>query len=98
MWLEAHGCSRLRTGVCMVADLSAVDVSSRTIPGLTVEQVVDAPSLAAWMDVWMHFDDGPREPRERLYSSLGLEGNRHLRHYLARWNGKPVAISQLFIG
>jgi GNAT superfamily N-acetyltransferase len=50
------------------------------------------------MAVWLHFDDGPREPRERLYASLGLAGDRPLRHYLAWLNCRPVGVSQLFLG
>jgi len=46
----------------------------------------------------MHFTDEVREPRERLYASLGLEYDKPLCHYLARLNGQPVAISSLFVG
>ena len=95
--LQAHGCSRLRAGVCMAMDLSKIKEPVSNVPGLVIQRVSDSAGLAAWMDVWMHFDDGPRQPRERLYLSLGL-GNRPLRHYLARLHRQPVAVSQLFLG
>lgn len=96
--LEAHGCRRLHPGVCMGADLLTLNETMRDVPGLVVERVVDEVDLAAWMDVWMYFDDGEREPRERLYASLGLGGDQPLRHYLARLGGQPVGVSQLFLG
>ena len=49
------------------------------------------------MDVWMHFTDEQRAPRERLYNSLGLGADKALHHYAARLNGQPVAISSLFV-
>src|SRR5262245_52822545 len=53
--------------------------------------------MVPWMDVWMHFTDVVTQPREQLYASLGLESDTPLRHYLARLNGQPVAISSLFV-
>jgi hypothetical protein len=96
--LEAYGCMRLEPGVCMAADLFALNETTKDIPGLTIERVVDNAGLSAWMDIWMQVDDGVRETRERLYESLGLSGEQQLRHYLARLDGWPVAISQLFLG
>ena len=96
--LEAQGCQRLRPGVCMGADLSTLQENLWNLPGLTIERVTREAELAEWMNVWMHFDDGVREPRERLYASLGLGGNQPLRHYLARLDGRPAGVSQLFLG
>ena len=96
--LEVYGCRRLRPGVCMGADLSTLNEKMRNMPGLAITRVTDEIDLAAWMDVWMHFDDGEREPRERLYASLGLSGDQPLRHYLARLDEQPVGVSQLFLG
>lgn len=96
--LIAHGCERLNSGVCMAVDLSALNEDARPAPGLTIERVTNEVSLAEWFGVWMNFDDGVREPRERLYVSLGLSGNCPLRHYLARLDGRPVGVAQLFLG
>lgn len=96
--LESFGCKRLKAGVCMVADLLAINDTGRAIPGLTIERVVDERSIAAWMDVWMQLDDEERAPREQLYASLGFAHDQPLHHYLARLHGQPVAVSQLFLG
>jgi GNAT superfamily N-acetyltransferase len=82
----------------MAADLSELNQTTKDIPGLTVDRVVDTAGLSAWMDIWMRLDDGERESREQLYASLGLDGERQLRHYLAKLDGQPVATSQLFLG
>jgi ribosomal protein S18 acetylase RimI-like enzyme len=95
--LAAVGCRRLAPGVCMTAALRELPVPAAA-PGLTVERVADASALAAWMDVWGTLDDGPRAPRERLYASLGLGAERPLQLYLARLDGEPAAVSQLFLG
>jgi len=95
--LEAHGCRRLDPGVCMGADLSTLNEKMGDVLGPVIKRVVNPVDLAAWMDVWMHFDDGEREPRERLYASFGLRGDQPLRHYLARMDGQPVGVSQLFL-
>lgn len=96
--LESLGCRRLKAGVCMAADLGAINTSVPPITGLTIERVVDEVGLSAWMDVWMQLDDGERTPRERLYASLGFDINQPFHHYLARLHGQPVAVSQLFLG
>jgi hypothetical protein len=96
--LEAHGCRRLLPGVCMGAELFNLNEDvTRDVPGLAIQRVVDEVDLAAWVDIWMHFDDGEREPRSRLYASLGLNGDQPLQHYLARLDGQPVGVSQLFL-
>jgi GNAT superfamily N-acetyltransferase len=82
----------------MAADLFALNETTKDIPGLTIERVVDSAGLSAWMDTWIQLDDEAHEPRERLYASLGLDGEQKLRHYLARLDGRPVATSQLFLG
>jgi ribosomal protein S18 acetylase RimI-like enzyme len=96
--LLARGCTRLSQGVCMGAYLRDIRQSADEVPDLVIKRITDRAGLAVWMDVWMHFDDGRREPRERLYVSLGVTGNEPLRHYLAWWRGEPVAVSQLFLG
>lgn len=96
--LEALGCRQLNPGVCMGMDLPYWKTLGNKVRGLVIEGVESEIDLSAWMDVWMHFDDGKREPRERLYASLALSGSRHLKHYLARLDGKPAGISQLFLG
>ncbi len=96
--LEQEGCRRLDAGVCMVVLLADLRVERPSLHGLTVERVRTRDDLAAWIDVWIAEDDERREPRERLYHDLGLDGDQPLRHYLARIEGEPVGVSQLFLG
>lgn len=96
--LERHGCKRFTEGVCMGADLLALNTAWPVAPNLVIERVKDDVTLADWMDVWMTLDDGIREPRERLYASLGFADDAPLRHYLARLEGRVVAVSQVFLG
>ena len=96
--LEALGCQQLKPGTCMAADLTMLSSSHSPLPGLTIERVTTQDALAAWMDVWMHDDPEDRTPREQLYADLGLSGAEPLRHYLARLDGTPVGVAQLFLG
>jgi len=69
-------------------------------PDLTVERVVDEEGVAQWIDLHPHYleHDQRDEPRERLYISLGLDGDHPLRHYIARLGGEPVGALSLFLG
>jgi GNAT superfamily N-acetyltransferase len=96
--LEAHGCKLMDGGVCMGADLNDLPETPGDMPGLVIERVQDEAGLADWLDVWMTLDDGIREPRQRLYASLGFAQTAALRHYLARLNARPVATAQIFLG
>jgi GNAT superfamily N-acetyltransferase len=70
----------------------------RDLPQLSVERVTTPEDLSTWMDVWSNVSGEPRAPREALYTSLGLKRLEPLRHYLARLDGRPVGVSQLFLG
>lgn len=96
--LDRLGCTRLAPGVCMAAELARVALVAPSVAGLSVTPVADAADLAAWIDVWVAGDDEPRQPRERLYAALGLDAQQPLRHYLARLDGQPVGVAQVFLG
>ena len=97
--LLAHGWIPLRQGVGMAIDLSAIAEPFPPPPGLTIERAIDARGVAQWTDLHPYLEDGQRdEPRERLYVSLGLDGDQPLRHYIARLNGEPVGALSLFLG
>jgi predicted GNAT family acetyltransferase len=97
--LEAHGWERLREGVGMAMDLAAIAELFPLPPGLTVERAVDEAGLELWGTFHHYLGNGGRdEPRERLYSSLGLAGERPLRHYVARLDGEPAGALSLFLG
>jgi ribosomal protein S18 acetylase RimI-like enzyme len=96
--LDHLGCRPLSSGVCMVAALDSLPQTIQLAEGLRVQRVTTERDLDTWLDVWMHNDDEPRQPREQLYRSLGLSATQPLRHYLARLDGEPVGVSQLFLG
>ena len=97
--LFAHGWERLRQGVGMALDLSAIASPFLPLPDLTVERVVDEEGVALWGAFHRYLEHDQRdEPRERLYISLGLAGDQPLRHYIARLGGEPVGGLSLFLG
>ena len=97
--LFAHGWERLREGVGMAIDLSAIASQFPPPPDLTVERVVDEEGVALWGTFHRYLENDQRdEPRERLYISLGLDGDQPLRHYLARLGGEPAGALSLFLG
>ena len=99
-FLLAHGWVRLREGVGMAIDLSAIAEPFPPPSDLTIARVVDEAGVARWIDSHPHYLENDRrdEPRERLYISLGLDGDQPLRHYLARLGGEPVGALSLFLG
>ena len=97
--LLAHGWVRLRQGVGMAIDLSAVTSPFPSPPNLSIERVVDEEGVALWGTFHRYLEDDQRdEPREQLYISLGLDGDQPLRHYVARLDGEPVGGLSLFLG
>jgi ribosomal protein S18 acetylase RimI-like enzyme len=92
------GCLRLQPGVCMAAPLNALSDTLPALPGLTVERVTSRAGLSDWIGVWNHDGDEQTALRELLYADLVLDGAQPLRHYLARLDGEPVGVSQLFLG
>lgn len=96
--LDQLGCLRLQSGVCMAAPLHTLADERPALPGLTIERVTTRADLSDWIDVWIQSDDELRAPREQLYACLGLDHAQPLQHYLARLDGRPVGVSQLFLG
>ena len=84
----------------MAIDLRAIAEPFPPPPNLTIERVVDEAGIAQWIDLHPHYleNDQRDEPRERLYISLGLNGDQPLRHYLARLSGEQVGALSLFLG
>lgn len=97
--LLAHGWVRLREGVGMAIDLSAIASPFPPPPDLTIERVVDEEGVRLWGTFHRYLEHDQRdEPREQLYLSLGLDGDQPLRHYLARLGREPVGALSLFLG
>jgi GNAT superfamily N-acetyltransferase len=96
--LAALGCQPVTPAIGTAARIVDATRGMRDLPQLTVDRVTTPEDLATWMDVWAGISGEPREPRETLYASLGLKRVEPLRHYLARLDGRPVGVSQLFLG
>jgi GNAT superfamily N-acetyltransferase len=96
--LQALGCRPAPARPRMAAPIVSVTRGLRTLPDLRIERVTTAEELALWMNVWTEIRNEPRAPREELYLNLGLSRFEPLRHYLARLGGRPVGVSQLFLG
>jgi GNAT superfamily N-acetyltransferase len=82
----------------MAASVLSATRNMRNLPHLSVERVTTADDLSVWIDIWSERSTEPPGPREALYASLGLNRSEPLRHYLARLDGRPVGVSQLFLG
>jgi GNAT superfamily N-acetyltransferase len=96
--LAALGCHRLPSAIAVGASIVEVTKRLRVLPQLEVERVTTSEDLSTWMDVWTACTGQSRTPREGLYTSLGLKRLEPLRHYLARLDGRPIGVSQLFLG
>lgn len=95
--LEAQGFNREGEEPGMALDLLHMNEATRHPAQLTIEPVLDLPTLEEWISVWM--EDVP-EPvaqhcREVVYT-LGVDPGCPWRYYLARLDGKPVATIKLF--
>jgi len=96
--LQALGCQPLAAATRMAAPIVSVTRGLRTLPDLRIERATSTDELALWMDLWTEMRQEPRAPREELYRALGLNRFEPLRHYLVRLGGRPVGVSQLFLG
>jgi GNAT superfamily N-acetyltransferase len=96
--LERLGCRPVEPAIGTAARIVDVTRNMRTLPQLTIERVTTTEELETWMDVFTAVSGEPRSPRDTLYVSLGLKRLEPLRHYLARLDGRPVGVSQLFLG
>ncbi|MEO8483912.1 MAG: GNAT family N-acetyltransferase [Acidobacteriota bacterium] len=96
--LHALGCPIVPPQIVMAAPLERLAREMSRFPGLTVDRVLSPEDLAEWMDVRAQITTEPRAMREDLYLSLGLGGRQPLHHYLARVDGQPAGVAQLYLG
>jgi GNAT superfamily N-acetyltransferase len=83
----------------MALDLSFLDETVVTTPGLTVEPVADMETLKQWGEAVLRSFEIPAallDPWFQTYSPLGVEPP--LRYYLARLDGHPVGGSLMLLG
>jgi GNAT superfamily N-acetyltransferase len=95
--LQALGCPPIAPYVAMAASLERLAREMSRFPGLTVDRVVSSEDLEDWMQARDQVAPGPPSVRADLYASLGLEGRQPLHHYLARVDGEPAGVAQLFL-
>jgi GNAT superfamily N-acetyltransferase len=96
--LQALGCTPVPDSVCMSAPLPGLAREMSRFPGLTVDRVLTPSELGGWLDVWTETSGEPREPRGLLYESLGFGARQPLHHYIARIDGQPAGVAELFLG
>lgn len=96
--LHALGCSPVGGSVVMAAELDQLAREMSRFPGLTVERATTDSELRQWLDVRRQIEPELGRQREELYLALGLGGRHPLHHYLARVDGQPAGIAQLFLG
>jgi GNAT superfamily N-acetyltransferase len=97
--LPAHGLVLDDDEPGMAVELDRVQAPATAPPGLTIETVRDERGLRDWVDVWLF--PLPVEVRHELFDPLaarGLGDEFPWRFYVGRLDGRPVAISQLFVG
>ena len=99
--LMAHGFVDEMDMPEMAIDLSALNTSLPTPPGLVIEQVNDIETLRQWGHA---FSTGSGMPKFmcdaflEFFSTLGFDAHSPLRNYIGSLNGEPVATSTLFLG
>ncbi len=96
--LEALGCEPVPPGVRMGAALADLAREMSRFPGLTVDRVESAEDLRAWFDIWSSITAEPPGPRIQFYSHLDVSGRQPLQFYLAKIDGEPAGIAELFMG
>ncbi len=96
--LEALGCTAVPDGVCMGARLTTLSREMSRFPGLTVDRVTTPRELGEWLDIWTTTSGEPRGPRELIYEGLDSGARQPLHHYLARIDGRPAGVAEMFLG
>lgn len=96
--LAALGCAAVPDGVCMGAGLAALAREMSRFPGLTIDRVTTRRELDEWLGIWAGMATEPRGPREALYHTLDGGLRQPLHHYVARIDGRPAGIAEMFLG
>src|SRR5690606_37240641 len=50
------------------------------------------------LDIWTTTSGEPRGPRELIYEGLDSGARQPLHHYLARIDGRPAGVAEMFLG
>jgi GNAT superfamily N-acetyltransferase len=99
--LAAAGLTPLGDGPGVAADLDALDERQPGPPGLSIVPVADEHTLWDWVEVAGAGYGEPasiRHARYDVHVDLGLSADLALQRYVAYLDGRPVAMSALFLG
>jgi GNAT superfamily N-acetyltransferase len=96
--LEALGCRPIGAEPCMGAALGSLSREIARFPGLTVDRATTERELDEWLNVRQSIAPERDGFRRDIYVGLGLEGRHPLHHYLARVDGQPAGVAQLYLG
>ena len=97
--LERHGFKNEGSTPGMIADLRALTEANTLPPELKIERISDDDSARIWCDVLCEGFDLPPfigDAHFALATRVGLEPDAGFHHYLAFWEGEPVATAMLF--
>ena len=100
-YLTDAGLTHLGDGPGMAVDLNAVDERRQGPAGLDIVTVADTGRLRDWVDVagaGYGEPDDVRQARYDVHLALGLGDDLPLQRYIAYLHGRPVAMSELFLG
>jgi len=98
--LEMHGFTLMDEVPGMAVDLLALNEEVQTPPGLTIEQVTDVETLRQFChvaNVAFKFPDFVEDAYLEWLTSVGLDAEGLVRHYLGWLKGEPVATMSLFL-
>lgn len=96
--LNELGCRPVPDDVCMGAGLTSLAREMSRFPGLTVDRATTTAELDDWLDIWSAASGEPRVPRALLYQGLDVGARQPLHHYVARIDGRPAGVAELFLG
>jgi GNAT superfamily N-acetyltransferase len=96
--LRGLGCEPLPDGICMGAALTTLAREMSRFPGLTVDRATTGREIDEWLEIWSLASGEPRGPREAVYKGLDLGARQPLHHYVARIDGRPAGVAELFLG
>ena len=98
--LQQHGFIHNRDMLGMAADIHRLTSPYESLPALKIEQVTTPETLFEWYPVYMQGFNSPASiAKESLdvMAALSFKPGSAWSHYLARENGKIIAISSLYI-
>ena len=98
--LEAHGFTHVEDSPGMAMDLLALDEGLQAVPDLIIEQIGDSETLERWCHILAVGFGMPGFVEDAwldCFSSIGLDAELPLRHYLGWLKGEPVATSSLLL-